>query len=69
MIDVDSLPGPLIHAAEMAMSNGSLNGDSGSLTLEDQERRLVAQALKESDGNQSEAAAASASGATPCATR
>jgi DNA-binding NtrC family response regulator len=56
MIDVDALPDHLVHpdgvngvdAAEYVVGSG--------VTLEDQERRLVVQALEEADGNQSEAA-------------
>lgn len=51
MIDVSNLPESLIHA-EAKLDAG---GESSSL-LEDQERQLIAEALKAAGGNQSEAA-------------
>ncbi|SEF91666.1 two-component system, NtrC family, response regulator HydG [Bryocella elongata] len=56
LIDVDSLPDHLVQPERL---NGAAPDDCGfgtTLTLEEQEKRLVTQAMKEADGNQSEAA-------------
>ncbi len=50
-IDVEDLPDNLVHATPRPDSN-----DQGTSALEEQERRLVDEALRASGGNQSEAA-------------
>lgn len=54
VIDVDSFPEELVHPDDPREGLAGLPADC--LTLEDQERRLVVQTLKEVSGNQSEAA-------------